>query len=409
MAEKTARVAPASPSAIVTARYFSASATRSIASARPPAARMAACFSPSAFVTAASRTPCASVTTARRVRSACIWWCIDDTTSGGGSMRWISTRTTRTPHLSVESSRMSRRCVLILALDVSASSRSRSPMRLRRFVCASFVTASSKLATLYINRLASVASWYTTAYTVTTTLSEVMTSCGGTSTTCSRMSTRWTRSTKGTMIRSPGSTVPLYRPRRSTTPRWYGRTILMHVNARTNNRKATMARTMIAAMAAPSRRPSAGCRRRARLGPAGRGSPGRDVDAPRADDETGAGHVGHEHGGAGGDAHTVGGLGLPRLTIDADHAGRVLAGGGPRLQAGGGAPLPPVGPAGVHLVPPLETTSERHEGGEADSGNGDEEQPLHDRPATGERRHRRRGGADRERQHEEEDGGEDLR
>src|SRR4249919_299722 len=41
---------------------------------------------------------------------------MDCTTSGGGSMRWISTRTTRTPHLSVESSRMSRRCVLILAL-----------------------------------------------------------------------------------------------------------------------------------------------------------------------------------------------------------------------------------------------------------------------------------------------------
>src|SRR5947208_2445944 len=62
------------------------------------------------------------------------------------------------------------------------------------------------------------------------------------------MSTTCTRSTNGTMMRSPGSTVPLYRPSRSTTPRWYGRTILMQLNASTNKRKARMARTMIAAI-----------------------------------------------------------------------------------------------------------------------------------------------------------------
>ena len=70
---------------------------------------MAAWRSPSALVIAAVRRPSASVTTARRVRSAFICSCIECMTSGGGSMRWISTRTTRTPHLSVASSRIWRR------------------------------------------------------------------------------------------------------------------------------------------------------------------------------------------------------------------------------------------------------------------------------------------------------------
>ena len=90
----------------------------------------------------------ASVTVARRSRSARIWACIADTTSGGGSMRWISTRTTRTPHLSVASSSTSRSWVLIVSRDVSALSSSRSPIRLRRFVWASLVIAVKKSATL---------------------------------------------------------------------------------------------------------------------------------------------------------------------------------------------------------------------------------------------------------------------
>src|SRR5262249_46973199 len=139
----------------------------------------------------------------------------------------------------------------------------------------------------------------------------------------------------------------------------------MHVNARTKSMKATMARTMIAAMAAPSRRPSAGRRRRARLGPAGRGSPGRDVDAPRADEETRAGHVGYEHRGAGGDADAVGRLGLPRLTVDADEAGGVLP-GRDLVHDGGGAALPAVGADRVHLVAAFEAAPEWDEGGEAD-------------------------------------------
>src|SRR5262249_49219891 len=201
------------------------------------------------------------------------------------------------------------------------------------------------------------------------------------------MSTMCTRSTNGTMIRRPGSTVPLYRPSRSTTPRWYGRTILMHVNARMNSRKATMARTMIAAIAAPSRQPSAACRRRARLGPAGPGSGRRDVDAPRADDQAGAGHVGHEDRGAGGHADAVGALGLPRLPVDPDQTGRMLA-GGDLVHDRGGAALPPVGADGMDLVAPFEAPSERHQGREADRGHPDEQHPLDDRPAAGERGHR---------------------
>src|SRR5215470_2356948 len=139
----------------------------------------------------------------------------------------------------------------------------------------------------------------------------------------------------------------------------------MHENARTNNKKATMARTMIAAMAAPSRQPSAGCRRRARLGPAGHGSPRGDVDAPRADEEASAGHLGHEHGGAGGDAHAVGALGLPRLTVDPHEAGCVLP-GRDLVHDGGGAALPSVGADGVHLVAPFEAAPKGDESGEAD-------------------------------------------
>ncbi len=45
--------------------------------------------------------------------------------------------------------------------------------------------------------------------------------------TCSRMSTLVRRSMPGTMMRSPGSTVSLNLPSRSTMPRSKGRTILM--------------------------------------------------------------------------------------------------------------------------------------------------------------------------------------
>ena len=101
-----------------------------------------------------------------------------------------------------------------------------------------------------------------------------------------------------------------------------------------------------------------------------------------------------QHGGTGGDAHSVGALGLPRLAVDAHHAGLVLA-GRDLVYDGGGAALPPVGADGVDLVAAFEPASEGNEGGEADRGYADEQRPLDDGPAPGERRHgrprRRRG------------------
>ena len=69
-------------------------------------------------------------------------------TSGGGSMRWISTRTTWVPQTSVASSSTWRNWVLMASREVSASSRSMSPMMFLRLVWASLVAARMKLATL---------------------------------------------------------------------------------------------------------------------------------------------------------------------------------------------------------------------------------------------------------------------
>ena len=85
---------------------------------------------------------------ARRSRSAFIWRCMASVTSGGGSMRWISTRTTCVPQTSVASSSTWRNWVLIVSREVSASSRSMSPMTFLRLVWASLVAARMKLATL---------------------------------------------------------------------------------------------------------------------------------------------------------------------------------------------------------------------------------------------------------------------
>ena len=98
------------------------------ATCSPAAApRMAACLSPSASGIAASRVPSASRTTARRVRSAFICSCMAFITSIGGSIRWISTRTTRTPHLSVASSMIAISPPLIFSREVRHSSRVNFP------------------------------------------------------------------------------------------------------------------------------------------------------------------------------------------------------------------------------------------------------------------------------------------
>ena len=148
MAWNTSLIAWASPSAIAIFWYFSASATFWIASAWPSAFRMAACFSPSAFVISDWRMPSASRIRARFSRSAFICLDIASVMSAGGSMRWISTRVTLTPHLSVASSKICPSAALIFSREVSVSSRLRSPIWLRRFVWASLITAMLKSSTL---------------------------------------------------------------------------------------------------------------------------------------------------------------------------------------------------------------------------------------------------------------------
>ena len=130
-------MASASPSAVRIASCFT-----------PSAESIAACFSPSAMAIAASREPSASNTTALRVLSAFICSCMASITSTGGSILCISTRTTRTPHLSVASSRTCRSEVLTLSREVRALSRVMSPITFLRLVWASLVTARIKFATL---------------------------------------------------------------------------------------------------------------------------------------------------------------------------------------------------------------------------------------------------------------------
>src|SRR3990170_1673905 len=72
-------------------------------------------------------------------------------------------------------------------------------------------------------RCGSIARKYTTAFTFTDTLSREITSCGGTSITTMRRSTRTICITPGiTMIR-PGPLTFQKRPSRNTTPRSYSR------------------------------------------------------------------------------------------------------------------------------------------------------------------------------------------
>src|SRR3954453_16643011 len=82
-------------------------------------------------------------------------------------------------------------------------------------------------------------------------LSEVITGCGGKEMTCSRRSmVARTRSTNGTSRASPGESVRLYRPSRSTTLAWAWGTI---VTVRTMTRTTNSAITMRAIRAAVTR------------------------------------------------------------------------------------------------------------------------------------------------------------
>ena len=87
-----------------------------------------------------------------------------------------------------------------------------------------------------------------TASTETTTLSEVMTSCGGTSTTCSRMSTSCICWMNGTIRCSPESVVSLYLPNCSMMPFWNGRTIRTLDATTTTNSSSKATTTMMTAV-----------------------------------------------------------------------------------------------------------------------------------------------------------------
>ncbi|MNC94481.1 hypothetical protein D3C83_113460 [compost metagenome] len=71
-------------------------------------------------------------------------------------------------------------------------------------VCESWLVASLKFATWMMASWGSTTRKYTTALTFTETLSRVITSCGGTSNTTMRRSTRTICWTPGTMMISPG-------------------------------------------------------------------------------------------------------------------------------------------------------------------------------------------------------------
>src|SRR5271169_3897322 len=88
---------------------------------------------------------------------------------------------------------------------------------------------------------------------LTTRLSSVITGCGANDTTCSRRSIMSRiRSTNGTTSVSPGDSVRLYRPSRSTTPARACGTIFTVRHNVSRTRKTTMAAAISGYMSAPS-------------------------------------------------------------------------------------------------------------------------------------------------------------
>src|SRR5512147_984564 len=78
-----------------------------------------------------------------------------------------------------------------------------------------------------------------TAFTLTETLSFVMTSCAGTSIVTVRSPTFTARSITGSRMMSPGPRSPTNRPSRNTTRRSYSRTTLIEFHSTTRIKNAT--------------------------------------------------------------------------------------------------------------------------------------------------------------------------
>ena len=210
------RIASAWPSASLIRFCFSASAFKIAASLDASASRITDSFSPSATRMVDFFSPSARRIASLRSRSAFICFSMASWMAFGGIMFFNSTRLTLIPHSSVAMSRIVRILVLMVSLDVSVSSSSRSPMMLRNVVAVRFSMAEIGLSTPYAYFFGSVIWKKTTVSICMVTLSFVITAWGSKSTTCSFKETFLaTLSRIGILKCSPTLQVSLYPPRRS--------------------------------------------------------------------------------------------------------------------------------------------------------------------------------------------------
>src|SRR6266436_1603011 len=107
----------------------------------------------------------------------------------------------------------------------SRSSKGAWPRTLRNVVCDISEVALRKFSTFTTEACGSTTRKYTTASTVTGTLSRVITSCFSTLIVTTRKSIRTIRSTMGMRKINPGPFAPSNFPRRKITPRSYSRRI----------------------------------------------------------------------------------------------------------------------------------------------------------------------------------------
>ncbi len=135
----------------------------------------------------------------------------------------ISTIETLMPHASVAVSMVFWMSAFSISRSASSVSRSCLPSTARSVVCASWLVACRKSTTWMIAFCGSTTRKYTTAFTFTDTLSRVMTSCGGTSSTTVRRSTLTICCTIGMRKKRPGPFTFQKRPSWNTTARWYSR------------------------------------------------------------------------------------------------------------------------------------------------------------------------------------------
>ena len=195
-----------------------------------------------ARVCAAWNSPSVAMILARFSRSASACLASARTIVGASSASLTSTALTLMPHGSVCLSMIACSVWLILSRLLSSSSRLDCPSTARSVVWAICEVAVAKLKTRVMAARASSTWKKMTALTLTVTLSEVMTSCGGTSRVITRRSTLVRRSTpKGRMRKRPGPLSSISRPSRNTTPRSYSLAIRTVEAATTRTSSATTA------------------------------------------------------------------------------------------------------------------------------------------------------------------------